>query len=53
MSIHTGIVDLEAILTNCRTKVDYLKVQYEWTCYVDNLCKNGEISEKEANNVLF
>lgn len=34
-------------------KADYLKVQYEWTCYVDNLCKNGEITEKEANNTLF
>lgn len=25
-------------------KDDYCKVQYEWSCWIDSLCKAGEIS---------
>lgn len=32
---------------------DYCKVQFEWSCWVDFLCKSGEISEKEYERATF
>lgn len=34
-------------------KDDYCKVQYEWSCWMDALCKNGEISQEAWNKVTF
>lgn len=34
-------------------KEDYLKVQYEWTLWMDSLCKSGEISQRTWNTALF
>lgn len=34
-------------------KDDYCKVQFEWTCWMDSLLKNGEITEKQWNNEVF
>lgn len=34
-------------------RADYCKVQLEWTCYIDGLCKAGMISEREYNNATF
>ncbi len=28
-------------------KDDYCKMQFEWSCFVDSLCKNGEITEHQ------
>jgi len=34
-------------------KDDYCKVQLEWSYFIDSLCKNGEITQKQYNNVTF
>lgn len=34
-------------------KDDYCKVQFEWSCFIDALCKNGEITLKQYENALF
>ena len=34
-------------------KEDYLKVQFEWSVWIDSLCKSGEISQKRYENALF
>ena len=34
-------------------KADYCKVQFEWTCYIDYLCKSGIITQKQYNNATF
>lgn len=34
-------------------KADYCKVQFEWTCYIDYLCKSGIITQKRCNNATF
>lgn len=34
-------------------KADYLKVQYEWSVYVDGLCKSGEITQRQYDTVVF
>lgn len=34
-------------------KDDYLKVQFEWSCYTDSLCKAGEISQKVWERAVF
>lgn len=34
-------------------KEDYCKVQFEWSCYIDNLCKDGQITEKQYFNATF
>lgn len=32
---------------------DYCKVQFEWSCFMDSLCKSGEISLKIYNTAKF
>lgn len=32
---------------------DYCKAQYEWSCWIDSLCKNGEISQKTYERITF
>lgn len=34
-------------------KEDYCKVQYEWTVWLDTLCKSGEITQKQWNKAEF
>lgn len=34
-------------------KQDYCKVQFEWSCWIDSLCKNGEITQKQYDNATF
>lgn len=34
-------------------KDDYCKVQFEWSCWIDSLCKNGEISLKTYERAVF
>lgn len=34
-------------------RADYCKVQFEWTCYMDGLCKDGIISERVWDNATF
>ena len=34
-------------------KSDYLKCQFEWECYIDTLCKDGEISLEQYENAIF
>ena len=31
-------------------KRDKIKVNFEYSCYLDSLCKNGEITQKQYNN---
>lgn len=33
-------------------KKDYLKVQYEFSVYIDNLNKSGVITDKQAQNAI-
>lgn len=32
---------------------DYLKVQFEWSCWIDMLCKSGEITQKQYEQATF
>lgn len=32
---------------------DYCKVQFEWSCFIDSLCKNGEITPKQYDKATF
>lgn len=34
-------------------KGDYCKVQFEWSCFIDSLCKSGEITQKEYDRATF
>lgn len=34
-------------------KDDYCKVQFEWSCFIDSLCKNGEITQRQYENAKF
>lgn len=34
-------------------KADYCKVQFEWSCWIDSLCKNGEITQREYDKAIF
>ena len=34
-------------------KKDYCKVQFEWSCYIDYLCKAGYISQKRYESATF
>ena len=34
-------------------KSDYCKVQLEWSCWIDSLCKNGEITIKQYEGAIF
>ena len=32
---------------------DRLAVQFNWECFVDYLCKNGDITQEQFNNWTF
>lgn len=32
---------------------DYCKVQFEWSCFIDSLCKSGIITQKQYDNATF
>ena len=34
-------------------KTDYLRVQFMWSCWMDALLKNGEITERRWSNAIF
>ena len=34
-------------------KADYYKVQFIWSCYIDALCKNGEITQEQYDRAVF
>lgn len=34
-------------------KADYCKVQFEWSCFVDSLCKSREITQWQYDRVTF
>lgn len=34
-------------------KIDYYKIQIEWSYFIDSLCKNGEITQRQYENVVF
>lgn len=34
-------------------KEDYCRVQFEWTCFMDDLLKSGLITEKQWEKAMF
>lgn len=34
-------------------KDDYYKVQLEWSCFIDYLCKSGEITQRQYDSAIF
>lgn len=32
---------------------DYCRVQFIWSCWIDSLCRDGEISQKQYENEIF
>lgn len=34
-------------------RADYCKVQFECACFIDSLCKSGEITQKQYDNATF
>lgn len=34
-------------------KTDYFKVQFEWSCYIDSLCKSGIITQQQYDRAIF
>lgn len=32
---------------------DYYLVQFIWSCWIDSLCRDGEISQKQYENETF
>lgn len=32
---------------------DYCKVQFEWSCFIDRLCKDGVISQQQYDEMTF
>lgn len=32
---------------------DYCRVQFIWSCWIDSLCRDGEISQKQYGNEIF
>ena len=34
-------------------KADYYMVQFEWSCFIDSLCKSGEITQRQYDKVTF
>ena len=34
-------------------EADYCKVQFEWSYWVDLLCKDGEITQKQYDRAIF
>lgn len=47
--VYTG--DYKAYLKT--RKQDFCKVQFEWPCFIDSLCKNGIITQKQYENAIF
>ena len=38
---------------NVARRKDYCKVQFEWSCFIDGLCKDGVISQYEYDRITF
>ena len=34
-------------------KRDWWEVQYNWSCFIDALCKNGNITQEQYHNWTF
>ena len=34
-------------------KADYCRVQFIWSCWIDGLCKGGEITQRQYDNAIF
>lgn len=34
-------------------KEDYCRDQFMWVCYIDGLCKDGKITQKQYDNATF
>lgn len=34
-------------------KAAYLKVQYEWSCYIDSLNKEGKLTDRQYHNSIL
>ena len=34
-------------------KDDYCKVQFQWSCWIDTLCKNGDITQERYSGAIF
>ncbi len=34
-------------------KADYCKVQFMWSCWIDSLCKDGYITQRQYDNATF
>lgn len=34
-------------------RADYCKAQFQWACWIDMLCKDGEISQKQYDSAVF
>lgn len=34
-------------------RADYCKIQLEWTCFIDSLCRAGEITQQQFNKATF
>lgn len=34
-------------------RADYCKVQLEWSCFIDSLCKAGEITQQQYDRATF
>lgn len=34
-------------------RADYCKAQFAWTCFIDSLCKSGEITQKQYVSATF
>lgn len=34
-------------------KADWLAVQFDWSCFIDSLCKNGDITQQQYESWLF
>ncbi len=32
---------------------DYCKAQFAWSCWIDSLCKSGEITQKQYDRATF
>lgn len=32
---------------------DYCKVQFAWSCYIDALCKDGQITQAQYDRAVF
>lgn len=34
-------------------KADYCKVQFEWSCFIDGLCRDGVITQAQYDKATF